>query len=180
MGTRASAVAGRRSAAGGVVSLGGRNASAASRDLVPHRGAPQAPMARLTSREKRRHFDVEHRQHRRALPSVVQLDHKPGPTECRVETLTLSLWEDGKAMRCSACGRRLRCGACGAVPAVRYGAVRHAGAPRGGHILGERPSCPTRPTDESHLPLAEMYTSRSMSRLLHEHAFHDHVSQTYI
>ena len=36
--------------------------------------------------------------------------------------------------------RRLRCGACGAVPAVRNGAVRHDGAPHGGHVLGERSS----------------------------------------
>ena len=65
-----------------------------------------------------------------------------------METLTLSLWEDGKAMRCGAVPavRCLRCGACGAVPAVRCGAAwcgaeRHDGAPRGGHVLGERPGC---------------------------------------
>ena len=60
---------------------------------------------------------------------------------CRVETLTLSLWEDGKAMLCGACGACLRCGVCGAGGAARCGAERHAGAPHGGHVLGERPGC---------------------------------------
>ena len=72
----------------------------------------------------------------------------------RVETLTLiSLWEDGKAMLCGACGVCLRCGVCGAGGAARCGAERHADAPHGGHVLGElqlqlinRRSSKTKPT----------------------------------
>ena len=90
----------------------------------------------------------------------------------------------GDAVRC------MRCGACGAVPAVRClrcGAVRR-GAVQSGTTVHRAVgiswvsdlAAPARPADESHLPLAEMHTSRSMSRLLHEHAFHDHVTQTYI
>jgi hypothetical protein len=83
-----------------------------------------------------------------------------------------------------------RAGACGAVPAVRClwcGAVRRGAVQSDtpvhrtvGMSWVSDPAAPTRPADESHLPLAEMHTNHSMSRLQHEHAFHDHVSQTYI
>ena len=76
---------------------------------------------------------------------------------------------------------------CGAVPvrcAVRCGSgAVQSGTPvhrAVGMSWVSDPAAPTRSADESHLPLAEMHTSRPMSRLLHEHAFHDHVSQTYI
>ena len=61
----------------------------------------------------------------------------------RVETLTLSLWEDGKVMRCGACGavpavRCLRCGACGAVSCILHAAhyILQVWSEHYGDILG--------------------------------------------
>ena len=67
-----------------------------------------------------------------------------------METLTLSLWEDGKAMRCGACGavpavQCLRCGACGA---VQSGTPVHRTV---GMSWVSDPAAPTRSADESHL-----------------------------
>ena len=80
-------------------------------------------------------------------------------------------------------GRRqddaVRCLRCGAVrrSAVQSGTPVH---PTVGMSWVSDPAAPTLSADESHPPLAEMHPSRFMSILLHEHAFHDHVSQTYI
>ena len=79
----------------------------------------------------------------------------------------------------------LRCDACGAVPAVRClqcGTVRCGTTVHRmvGMSWASDPAAPTLPTDEGHPPLAGMHPSRIMPILLHEHAFHDHVSQTYM